>query len=107
MEYQFTTNNFETEVTNSDIPVMIDFYADWCGPCKMMSPIVNQMADKYDGKVKIGKVNVNQNPELAGRFGIMSIPSFLFIKDGKVVNSSVGGMSPDMLSSKIDTLLQA
>ncbi|MBQ3782412.1 MAG: thioredoxin [Lachnospiraceae bacterium] len=107
MEYQFTTNNFETEVTNSDIPVMIDFYADWCGPCKMMSPIVNQMADKYDGKVKIGKVNVDQNPELAGRFGIMSIPSFLFIKDGKVVNSSVGGMSPDMLSSKIDTLLQA
>lgn len=107
MEYQFTTNNFETEVTNSAIPVMIDFYADWCGPCKMMSPIVNQMADKYDGKVKIGKVNVDQNPELAGRFGIMSIPSFLFIKDGKVVNSSVGGMSPDMLSSKIDTLLQA
>jgi len=107
MEYQFTTNNCETEVTNSDIPVMIDFYADWCGPCKMMSPIVNQMADKYDGKVKIGKVNVDQNPELAGRFGIMSIPSFLFIKDGKVVNSSVGGMSPDMLSSKIDTLLQA
>ncbi|MCR4801847.1 MAG: thioredoxin [Lachnospiraceae bacterium] len=107
MEYQFTTNNFETEVINSDIPVMIDFYADWCGPCKMMSPIVNQMADKYDGKVKIGKVNVDQNPELAGRFGIMSIPSFLFIKDGKVVNSSVGGMSPDMLSSKIDTLLQA
>jgi thioredoxin 1 len=107
MEYQFTTNNFETEVTNSDIPVMIDFYADWCGPCKMMSPIVNQMADKYDGKVKIGKVNVDQNPELADRFGIMSIPSFLFIKDGKVVNSSVGGMSPDMLSSKIDTLLQA
>lgn len=107
MEYQFTTNNFETEVTNSDLPVMIDFYADWCGPCKMMSPIVNQMADKYDGKVKIGKVNVDQNPELAGRFGIMSIPSFLFIKDGKVVNSSVGGMSPDMLSSKIDTLLQA
>ena len=107
MEYQFTTNNFETEVTNSDIPVMIDFYANWCGPCKMMSPIVNQMADKYDGKVKIGKVNVDQNPELAGRFGIMSIPSFLFIKDGKVVNSSVGGMSPDMLSSKIDTLLQA
>ena len=107
MEYQFTTNNFETEVTNSDIPVMIDFYADWCGPCKMMSPIVNQMADKYDGKVKIGKVNVDQNPELAGRFGIMSIPSFLFIKDGKVVNSSVGGMSPDMLSSKIDTLLQS
>ena len=107
MEYQFTTNNFETEVTNSDLPVMIDFYADWCGPCKMMSPIVNQMADKYDGKVKIGKINVDQNPELAGRFGIMSIPSFLFIKDGKVVNSSVGGMSPDMLSSKIDTLLQA
>lgn len=107
MEYQFTTNNFENEVTNSDLPVMVDFYADWCGPCKMMMPLVEALAKKYDGKVKIGKVNVDKEPELAKQFGVMSIPSFLFIKNGKVINSTVGGMSPDDMTARIDNLIES
>ena len=107
MEYQFTTNNFENEVTNSDLPVMVDFYADWCGPCKMMMPLVEALAKKYDGKVKIGKVNVDKEPELAKQFGVMSIPSFLFIKNGKVINSAVGGMSPDDMTARIDNLIES
>lgn len=107
MEYQFTTSNFDNEVTNSDLPVMVDFYADWCGPCKMMMPLVESMAEKYDGKVKIGKVNVDKEPELAKQFGVMSIPSFFFIKNGKVINSTVGGMSPADMTTKIDNLIEA
>ncbi|MCR5156470.1 MAG: thioredoxin [Butyrivibrio sp.] len=106
MEYQFTKDNFNEEVMNSDIPVMVDFYADWCGPCQMMLPIVDEMASKYDGKVKIGKVNTDQQPALAGKFGVMSIPSFFFIKNGKVVDSAVGGMSKNALATKIDALIE-
>ncbi len=107
MEYQFTTANFNKEVLNSDVPVMVDFYADWCGPCKMMMPVVEDMAKKYDGRVKVGKVNVDAEPELAGQFGVMSIPSFFFLKDGKVVAKNVGGMRPADMSAKIDSLLSA
>ncbi len=105
MEYQITKDNFNSEVINSEIPVMIDFYADWCGPCQMMMPIVKEMAEKYDGKIKVGKVNTDKEPALSGQFGVMSIPSFVFIKDGKIVNSAVGGMSKNALSAKLDSLL--
>ena len=105
MEYQFTNENFNEEVMNSDIPVMVDFYADWCGPCQMMMPIVEDMAKKYDGKIKIGKVNTDQQRDLAAKFGVMSIPSFFFIKDGKVVNSSVGGMTKSRIEAMLDSLL--
>ena len=105
MEFKFTENNFDAEVMESSIPVVIDFYADWCFPCKMMMPVVEKMAEKYDGKVKIGKVNVDEESAIARKFGVMSIPSFFFIKNGKIVSSSVGGMRPDDLSAKIDTLL--
>ncbi len=105
MEYQFTKDNFNSEVVNSEIPVMIDFYADWCGPCQMMMPIVKEMAEKYDGKIKVGKVNTDKEPALSGQFGVMSIPSFVFIKDGKIVNSAVGGMSKNALAAKLDSLL--
>ncbi len=107
MEYQFTEENFDQEVLQSDKPVFIDFYADWCAPCQMMLPIVAEMAEKYDGKVKVGKINTDQQQQLAAQFGVMSIPSFFFIKDGKVVGSSVGGMSAKDLSSKIDSFLLA
>ena len=107
MEYQFTKENFENEVVNSNIPVMIDFYADWCGPCRRMLPIVEEMAGKYDGKVKIGKVNTETQPELAAQFGVMSIPNFFFIKNGKVVENIVGGMNANGLASKIDSLINA
>ncbi|MBO4911817.1 MAG: thioredoxin [Butyrivibrio sp.] len=105
MEYQFTNEIFNEEVMNSDIPVMVDFYADWCGPCQMMMPIVEDMAKKYDGKIKIGKVNTDQQRDLAAKFGVMSIPSFFFIKDGKVVNSSVGGMTKSRIEAMLDSLL--
>ena len=105
MEYQFTEANFETEVLKSDIPVLVDFYADWCGPCKMMMPIVEKMAEKYDGKMKVGKVNSDENGNLAGRYNIMSIPSFLIIKNGEVVDSAMGAMPIDALAAKLDAVL--
>ena len=85
MEYRFNENNFTDEVIKSDVPVMIDFYAEWCGPCRMMSPVVEEFAKDFEGRVKIGKINVDEESELAMRFGVQSIPSFVFIKDGKVV----------------------
>ena len=107
MELQFTKENFDNEVMKSDKPVLVDFYADWCGPCRMMLPIVEEMAKEYDGKIKVGKVNVDEQQDLAAQFGIMSIPSFLFVKDGKVVESSVGGMSKDQMRAKLDALISA
>ena len=105
MEYKFTNENFEEEVVKSDIPVLVDFYADWCGPCKMMGPVVEKLAEEYDGKVKVGKVNVDEQEELAARFNVMSIPFFAFIKDGKMVDSSLGATSKDALVAKLEALL--
>ena len=102
MEYQFTKENFNEEVINSDIPVLVDFYADWCGPCRMMLPVVEEMAKKYDGKVKVGKVNTDREPALAAKYGVMSIPSFVFIKNGQVVDTEVGGM-PEAVKTWVDT----
>ncbi len=105
MEYIFTEENFENEVLKSDIPVLVDFYADWCGPCKMMMPVIEKLAEKYDGKVKVGKVNSDDNGDLAGRYNIMSIPSFLIIKNGEVVDSAMGAMPIDALAAKLDAVL--
>ena len=87
MAYKITKENFNEEVANSNIPVLIDFYADWCGPCKMMSPVVEELAGEYEGKAKIAKVNVDQESEIAEKYGVMSIPYFAFIKNGKLVMS--------------------
>lgn len=84
-----TKNNFASEVLQSDKTVLLDFWASWCGPCRMLSPIVDQVADERPD-VKVGKVNVDEQPELAGQFGIMSIPALLVFKDGKLVNQAVG-----------------
>ena len=90
MVYTFTAENFEAEVLNSSIPVFVDFYADWCGPCKMMSPVIDKLADEYEGKIKVGKINVDENSELAMKYGVMSIPNMVLFKDGKAVNRFVG-----------------
>ena len=105
MEYKFTKENFESEVMNSDVPVLVDFYADWCGPCKMMSPVVDNIAEKYTGKAKVGKVNVDEQQEIAVQFGIMSIPSFVFIKNGKKVDQAMGAMPASALESKLEQIL--
>jgi len=105
MEYKFTAENYNTEVAGSNVPVMIDFYADWCGPCRMMMPIVEEMAEKYDGRIKIGKVNVDEQQALAAKFNVMSIPTFVFIKDGQVVNTAIGGMPKGALAEKLDALV--
>ncbi|WP_026511343.1 MULTISPECIES: thioredoxin [unclassified Butyrivibrio] len=105
MEYIFTEENFESEVINSDIPVLVDFYADWCGPCKMMMPIVESLAEKYDGKVKVGKLNSDDNSAIAAKYNIMSIPNFLVFKDGNVVNNITGAVPAATLAKALDDTL--
>ena len=104
MEYSFTAENFEQEVLNSDIPVLIDFYADWCGPCRSMLPIVESLAQKYEGRVKVGKVNSDEQQELTKAFNVMSIPSFFIVKDGKVIDNLVGRLPQEMLEQKLDAI---
>lgn len=89
-EVNVTVSNFEAEVMKSDLPVLIDFWASWCGPCKMIAPIISAVAEEYAGKVKVCKVNVDDEPELANAFKISSIPTLVVVKDGKVTNVSVG-----------------
>ena len=89
-EIVITKENFEEQVINSEIPVVIDFWATWCGPCKMIAPIVAEIAEEYEGKVKVGKVDVDEQGELAAKFGVMSIPTVVLIKDGEVAATSVG-----------------
>ena len=85
-----TSKNFEEEVLKSNLPVLVDFWASWCGPCKMMTPVVEQISKDMDGKAKVCKVNIDEEQNLAMEYGIMSIPTFLIFKNGKVVNSAVG-----------------
>lgn len=105
MEYRFTKENFESEVLQSDVPVLVDFYADWCGPCKMMGPVVEKLAEEYDGRAKVGKVNVDEQEELAARFHVMSIPFIALIKDGQMVDSNLGATSKEALAAKLDAIL--
>ena len=101
MEKVITNSNFHEEVENAALPVMIDFYADWCGPCQMMAPIVEKLSDEYEGKMIVGKCNVDEQEELASKFGVMSIPTILILKGGQVVVKSVGGVSQGELEDKI------
>ncbi len=89
-EIKITSDNFQTEVLNSDIPVLLDFWAVWCGPCRMLAPVVEELAAEYDGKIKVGKVNVDEENALANMFRIESIPTLLLFKNGKVADTSIG-----------------
>lgn len=100
-----TSENFEQEVTKSDIPVVIDVYATWCGPCQQVEPIVEELSKELEGKYKILKLNIDEERDLAIQYNVSSIPTFVFIKNGEVVGKEMGYMSKDDLKAKIESLL--
>ena len=102
MVNKFNESNFDAEVLQSDLPVFVDFYADWCGPCKMMSPVIDKLAEEYEGKIKVGKVNVDENGDLAVKYGIMSIPNMIFFKNGEVADRVVGAIPKPAMKEKFE-----
>ncbi|KXK56438.1 MAG: thiol-disulfide isomerase/thioredoxin domain-containing protein [Chlorobi bacterium OLB5] len=103
---EFTDANFDAEVLKSDVPVLVDFWAVWCGPCKMIAPFVEELAGEYQGKAKIGKVDVDSNPNISMTYGIRSIPTLLIFRDGKVVDQIIGAVPKQALAQKLDAQLQ-
>jgi len=102
---EFTDTNFETEVIGSDTPVLVDFWAEWCGPCKMIAPMVEEIAGEYEGKVKVGKVDVDSNQQVAFKFGIRGIPTLLIFKGGKVVDQIVGAAPKPQITARLEKVL--
>lgn len=105
MAVEITDANFDELVLNSDKPVLVDFWAEWCGPCRMVGPIVEELATEYEGKAVVGKVNVDNNQEIAGKFGIRNIPTLLVFKGGEIVDKQVGVVPKNVLAGKIDAHL--
>ena len=102
-----SATTWETEVGKASNLVMVDFWAVWCGPCQMVAPIVDELATEYDGKLKVLKLNTDENPDIAGKYGIMSIPTLLFFKNGQMVEKVVGAVPKRALKEAIDNLLKA
>ena len=102
---EITDDNFETEVINSDLPVLIDFWAVWCGPCKMIAPIVEELATEYDGKAKIGKLDVDSNQQTSIKYGVRSIPTLLLLKDGELKETIIGAVPKTNIVEKLKALV--
>jgi thioredoxin 1 len=100
------SSEFEKEVLKSQVPTVVDFYADWCGPCRMVSPIIEALSSEYVGKVKFVKVNTDDNPDIAMKYGIMSIPTIIVFKNGQVASTIIGAGPASMYKQKIDTVLK-
>ncbi len=98
-----TDDTFDTEVRNADVPVVVDFWAEWCGPCKMIGPALEELAEEYGGKIKIAKVNVDENPSSPGQLGVRGIPALFLFKDGEVVSNKIGAAPKAALKSWIDS----
>jgi len=102
MANQFTDSNFDADVLKSDKPVLVDFWAEWCGPCRMIGPIVDELHNEYEGKALIGKLNVDENPEVAAKYGVRSIPTLLIFKNGELVDKQVGVVAKSELVKKLE-----
>lgn len=107
MALEFTDSNFESEVLSNEGVTLIDFWAEWCGPCKMLTPIIDELHKDYEGKAKIGKLNVDQNPEVSQNFKVRSIPTIIILKNGEVVDKHVGLASKKDIALKIEAQLQS
>mgnify|MGYP002633771403 FL=1 len=105
MAVELTDSNFEELVVNSDKPVVVDFWAEWCGPCRMVAPVVEELSKDYEGKAIVGKVDVDANNEISAKYGIINIPTILFLKNGEVVDKQVGAAPKAALAEKLDKLL--
>lgn len=101
----FTDQSFEKEVIKNDTPVVVDFWAPWCGPCKMVAPIIEELSQEYEGKVKFGKVNVDENSEIASSFGIMSIPTLMVFKNGQPLKAMIGAQGKEAIKKGIEEVL--
>ena len=101
MALEFTDANFQSEVIANDKLTIVDFWAEWCGPCRAIGPVVEELAKEYDGQVKVGKLNVDNNPDVSVKYGITSIPAILFIKNGEVVDKQIGAVPKSVLDQKI------
>ncbi len=105
MAIEITDSNFDEVVTKSDKPVLVDFWAEWCGPCRMVGPVVEELAKEYAGRAVIGKVNVDENPDISVKFGIRNIPALLYFKNGEIVDKQIGAVPKSVLAEKLDKQL--